>query len=91
MQEIDGGWLFRFSYCPEFVPVLIEKRSISFDGISITMFSVVKCNVMAAIIPYIFHRINTSHLKPSRPVNIEFDILGKYIHHLFNYQNPYEL
>jgi len=78
-KEKEGSWEFRFQFLPEFASLIIEKGSIAINGISLTIFNVDETTFEIAIIPYTFEHTNMSLLKPGQKVNIEFDMLGKYI------------
>jgi riboflavin synthase len=78
-KEKDGSWEFRFLFPDEFESLIIEKGSISINGISLTVFNVSETLFDVAIIPYTFDHTNMSTLQPGQKVNIEFDMLGKYI------------
>lgn len=78
-KEKDGSWEFRFQFSPEFGSLVIEKGSIAVNGISLTAFNVTASTFDVAIIPYTFEHTNMSLLVPGQKVNIEFDMLGKYI------------
>ena len=78
-KEKNGSWEFSFRFLPEFATLIIEKGSISINGISLTIFNVTKTTFDVAIIPYTFEHTNMNLVKPGQKVNIEFDMLGKYI------------
>ena len=78
-KEKDGSCEFRFQLLPEFASLIIEKGSIAINGISLTIFNVSETTFDVAIIPYTFKHTNINVLKPGQKVNIEFDMLGKYI------------
>jgi riboflavin synthase len=78
-KEKGGSWEFSFQFLPEFATLIIEKGSISINGISLTIFNVTETTFDVAIIPYTFEHTNMNHLKQGQKVNIEFDMLGKYI------------
>jgi riboflavin synthase len=78
-KEKDGSWEFQFQIPGEFASLIIEKGSIAINGISLTIFNVSENTFNVAIIPYTFEHTNMSLLKPGQKVNIEFDMLGKYI------------
>ena len=61
-------------------PLVIEKGSISLDGISLTIFDVTKTEFSVAIIPYTFAHTNIKNLEEGAKVNLEFDMIGKYVH-----------
>lgn len=82
IQDKSGSWLFTFSV--EGDGLIVEKGSISINGTSLTCFDVNKKNFSVAIIPYTFDYTNFNQLEVGSVVNIEFDILGKYIHQILN-------
>jgi len=75
----NGSWLYRFSFPEKFAPLLIEKGSIAVNGISLTSFDVDKSSFSVAIIPYTFQHTNLQEVVPGSSVNLEFDLLGKYL------------
>lgn len=78
-QEQDGSWLYRFRYEKKFAAFIVEKGSICMNGISLTVFGVTNDGFSVAIIPYTYEHTNVSKIKPGSLVNLEFDILGKYV------------
>jgi len=79
-KEAKGSWEFRFEFPEPFGPLVIEKGSISLDGISLTIFDVTKTEFSVAIIPYTFTHTNIKNLEEGVKVNLEFDMIGKYVH-----------
>ncbi len=79
VKEKAGSWEFSFSIPGKFAPLIIEKGSISLNGISLTIFDVTTTRFKVAIIPYTFNHTNIQQLKKADLVNIEFDMIGKYI------------
>lgn len=79
IKEKDGSWEFTFSHPqrPEFTT--IPKGSITINGVSLTVVNSTPSTFSVAIIPYTFENTNFKFLKPGSPVNLEFDIIGKYI------------
>ena len=77
--EKEGSWEYTFSFPEEFSALIIEKGSVSLNGISLTVFNVGANTFSVAIIPYTYHNTNINTLKKGDWVNIEFDILGKYV------------
>ncbi len=75
----EGSWLFRFSFLKKFAPLVIEKGSIAVNGTSLTAFDVTENEFSVAIIPYTFNHTAIKDVVPGTLVNIEFDMLGKYI------------
>lgn len=78
-KEKDGSWEFEFEFSKKFAALIIEKGSICVNGISLTAFAVKKKSFRVAIIPYTFEHTNIREVKPDDAVNLEFDIIGKYI------------
>lgn len=82
ITDEDGSWIFEFSYDSS-ENVLVEKGSICINGVSLTCFNVSEESFSVAIIPYTFEHTNFKKVKKSDEVNIEFDIIGKYVDKLF--------
>lgn len=83
-QIIDenGSWLFRFEYDPGQGNITVEKGSISVNGVSLTCFDSDESSFAVAIIPYTFQNTSFKTLKEGSIVNLEFDIIGKYVKRL---------
>jgi riboflavin synthase len=86
-KENDGSWEFSFEFLSEFATLIIEKGSISINGISLTIFKVTGSSFNVAIIPYTFEHTNMNLVKPGQKVNIEFDMIGKYIHRIISIEH----
>jgi riboflavin synthase len=82
VQEANGSWLIDFEYDPSFGNVTVEKGSICVNGVSLTCFNAQPNGFTVAIIPYTYAHTNFSSLKAGDPVNLEFDIIGKYVKRL---------
>ncbi|HYD22247.1 MAG TPA: riboflavin synthase [Flavipsychrobacter sp.] len=78
-QKLEGSWLFKFSFPEEFAALIIEKGSICINGVSLTAFNVGKNELTVTIIPYTYNHTNFSYIEKDSIVNIEFDVLGKYL------------
>lgn len=78
-EEKKGSWEFEFEFPKKFADLVIEKGSICVNGISLTAFNVKKKSFIVAIIPYTFEHTNINVVKPGDAVNLEFDLVGKYI------------
>jgi riboflavin synthase len=78
-QNEQGSWLFRFEFPIRFRNLLIEKGSVAINGISLTCFDVTDNSFYVAIIPYTFDHTNIRDIYPGSMVNIEFDLIGKYV------------
>jgi len=87
IAEEDGSWLMDFEYDPAGNPLIVEKGSICVNGISLTCFDVTLKSFRVTIIPYTFTNTNFNQLKVGNQVNLEFDVLGKYIKKLFEMQD----
>jgi len=79
METMEGSWLFRFAFPEIFAPLMIEKGSVCINGVSLTAFNVGKSDFTVTIIPYTFEHTNFHSLQPNDVVNLEFDVLGKYL------------
>jgi riboflavin synthase len=79
LKELDGSWEYTFQFSPEFAGLLVEKGSIAVNGISLTVFNVAKDQFSVAIIPYTYEHTNMQNVKGGSTVNLEFDIIGKYV------------
>jgi riboflavin synthase len=76
---LEGSWLFKFSFPSSFAGLMIEKGSICVNGVSLTAFHVEKDSFTVTIIPYTYEHTGFGHLKEKDVVNLEFDVLGKYL------------
>jgi riboflavin synthase len=79
LTEKDGSWEYSFIFPEVFAHLVIEKGSISLNGTSLTIFNVGVNTFTVAIIPYTYHHTNMNTLKKGDVVNIEFDMVGKYV------------
>jgi riboflavin synthase len=84
INDASGSWEISFSFDASQGNVLVEKGSICINGISLTVFNVTENSFSVAIIPYTWEHTNMSEIKVGQTVNLEFDILGKYISKLLN-------
>ncbi len=78
-KDKKGSWEFTFAFDKKFASLIIEKGSICINGVSLTAFNVRKQKLSVAIIPYTFEHTNFSKITEGSKVNVEFDILGKYV------------
>ena len=78
-KELSGSWEFRFQIPDSFAHLIIEKGSIAVNGTSLTCFEITNNSFKVAIIPYTFEHTSIQQVTEGSIVNIEFDILGKYI------------
>lgn len=77
--EKNGSWEFVIEFPKKFAELIIEKGSVCLNGISLTAFNVKKNRFTVAIIPYTFGRTTIQHTIKGDLVNLEFDLLGKYL------------
>ncbi|VAW49213.1 Riboflavin synthase eubacterial/eukaryotic [hydrothermal vent metagenome] len=78
VTEQEGSYVFRFNV-PGGTNLIVEKGSICINGVSLTCFNVTGNSFEVAIIPFTFEHTNINQVKEGVAVNIEFDILGKYV------------
>lgn len=81
-REVNGSWLFDFEYDGSRGNVTVEKGSIAINGVSLTCFNSKTNGFTVAIIPYTYEHTHFHRVKKGGVVNLEFDILGKYIQRL---------
>lgn len=79
VEEQNGSWLYQFQFPQHFASLIVEKGSVSLNGISLTVFNVGRSSFNVAIIPYTYEHTNMQDMKKGSIVNIEFDIIGKYV------------
>ena len=79
VEEKKGSWEYRFQFPAEFTHLLIEKGSVCLNGVSLTVFDIKFNSFKVAIIPYTYHHTNINTLRNGSVVNIEFDVIGKYL------------
>jgi len=79
VEEQDGSWIFQFKYAPSKNNLIVEKGSICLNGISLTAFAAEADTFKVAIIPYTFEHTNIHQVIKDTLVNLEFDVIGKYV------------
>ncbi len=82
ISENNGSWIFTFKYDKNSNNIIIEKGSITVNGVSLTAFQIEENTFSVAIIPYTYQHTNFNQLKLNQIVNLEFDVIGKYIQRL---------
>ncbi|MGB1307632.1 MAG: riboflavin synthase [Oceanihabitans sp.] len=87
VKEASGSWIFSFEYDAKLNNVTIEKGSITINGVSLTVVNSGINNFSVAIIPYTLMHTNFKHYKKGTLVNLEFDVIGKYVSRLMGLQN----
>lgn len=81
VRDEGGSWRFRFALPPD-SGLLVEKGSICLNGVSLTIASLEPGSFTVAIIPYTFEHTTFKELTPGARVNVEYDVLGKYVQRL---------
>lgn len=84
VKETDGSWVYTFEYEPNFDNITIEKGSITVNGVSLTVINSKQNRFSVAIIPYTYDHTNFHMIKVNSYVNLEFDVIGKYVARLQN-------
>lgn len=79
IQEEAGSTRFTFEYDPSTGNVVIEKGSITVNGVSLTVVDATRDSFSVAVIPYTLAHTNLQHLQIGSIVNLEFDVIGKYV------------
>lgn len=78
-QTLEGSWLFRFRFPQQFAALVIEKGSVCLNGVSLTAFNIGKDELTVTIIPYTYNHTSFKQTEAGAVINIEFDVLGKYL------------
>lgn len=84
ISEEDGSWRFRFRHDPQFASLVLPKGSVCVNGTSLTVVAPDRDSFEVAIIPYTYENTIFHSLKEGDIVNLEFDILGKYLERRWN-------
>jgi riboflavin synthase len=84
IKDIGGSWQFDFEYDHSLGNVTVEKGSVSVNGVSLTCFNSSDGHFSVAIIPYTYEHTNFFQLRKGDTVNLEFDIIGKYVKRLLS-------
>ena len=79
VKETDGSWLYTFTYDPSTENLTIEKGSITVNGVSLTVVNSKDDRFSVAIIPYTYDNTNFHQIQVGDSVNLEFDVIGKYV------------
>lgn len=79
VEEADGSWYYTFEYDPSAGNLTVEKGSVAVNGVSLTVVNSKKGSFQVAIIPYTYEHTNFHTFRRGTRVNLEFDIVGKYI------------
>ena len=79
IKELEGSWFFTFEYDEKLQNLTIEKGSITINGVSLTVVNSEKNSFGVAIIPFTFEHTNFHKIRVNDLVNLEFDMIGKYV------------
>ncbi|WP_293870418.1 riboflavin synthase [Flavobacterium sp.] len=79
VEEVNGSWYFTFEYDSQLNNITIEKGSITVNGVSLTVVNSKESEFSVAIIPYTYEHTNFNSFKKDSEVNLEFDVVGKYV------------
>lgn len=79
VEEVDGSWYYRFSYQGTGEHLLVDKGSVCVNGVSLTVVDPTDSEFSIAIIPYTYEHTTFHALEPGSKINLEFDIIGKYV------------
>lgn len=79
VKEKKGSWVLTIEFPKKFAELVVEKGSICLNGISLTVFDVKKKAFSVAIVPYTYEHTNIQFIKAGDTVNLEYDMLGKYL------------
>jgi len=83
-EETNGSWFYTFDYDDSLGNITIEKGSITVNGVSLTVVDSGKNKFSVAIIPYTYEHTNFKKIEVGTKVNLEFDVIGKYVSKLYS-------
>ncbi len=86
-KDLKGSWEYRFSFDERYAALMIEKGSVCINGISLTAYNVGSHEFTVSIIPYTYQYTNIQQVQNNSIINIEFDMIGKYINRIYAVQN----
>ncbi|HRZ31539.1 MAG TPA: riboflavin synthase [Flavobacterium sp.] len=86
VKESNGSWYFTFEYDSKPNNITIEKGSITVNGVSLTVVNSKQKEFSVAVIPYTFEHTNFQTFKVGTKINLEFDVIGKYVAQLYEYK-----
>ena len=79
VEELDGSWYYTFSFPEKYAHLIVDKGSIAINGVSLTVIDPSINTFKVTIIPYTYEHTNFQDIKEGDDINLEFDILGKYV------------
>jgi riboflavin synthase len=83
VEETNGSWFYTFEYDESLKNITIEKGSVTVNGVSLTVVNSKNNQFSVAIIPYTYEHTNFKTFEVNTKVNLEFDVIGKYVSKLF--------
>ena len=83
IKSQNGSWTYNFEYDPTIGNITIKKGSVTVNGVSLTVVNSKNNGFSVAIIPYTYEHTNFKHFKIGSVVNLEFDVIGKYVSRLY--------
>lgn len=86
VKDLNGSWEFVFEHEPDQHNITVEKGSITINGVSLTVVQSSAAHFSVCIIPYTFEHTNFNTIRPGTKVNLEFDIIGKYVAKLLGHK-----
>ena len=87
-EALGGSWTVRIAYPPEVARYLVFKGSVAVEGISLTIAELTDDHFEIAVIPKTWEVTNFSHLQPGDAVNLEVDVIAKYVERILLFQHP---
>jgi riboflavin synthase len=87
VTEANGSWYYTFEYDSSLNNITIEKGSITVNGVSLTVVNSKANEFSVAIIPYTYEHTNFKNIKAGTVINLEFDVIGKYVSRLQQLRN----
>jgi riboflavin synthase len=87
IENANGSWYFTFEYDENRNNITIEKGSITVNGVSLTAVNSKKNEFSVAIIPYTYENTNFKNFEVGTKINLEFDVIGKYVSRLYDLKN----
>lgn len=87
IQEVSGSWYYTFQFPVEYAGLMVDKGSICVSGVSLTVVSPTDQQFSVAIIPYTYEHTVFHQMRLGDAINLEFDILGKYVQRLLGQSN----
>jgi riboflavin synthase len=87
VREANGSWYYTFEYDTNLNNITIEKGSITVNGVSLTVVNSKENEFSVAIIPYTYEHTNFKDFEVGTKINLEFDVIGKYVSRLYAIRN----